>query len=160
MAANRTQEEWASIMEAFRQSGQTQAAWCREHGISAKTLQNHIREELMKKQPIKRSTEEWLALIRKQKASGMNRAAWCREHGVNSDSMTSAEKRANARAQDMPGPEWVELDLGTDARTDSSQREKMNCGVKIRGGGLEIEFDADYPVEKLVCLIGKLVRQC
>ena len=160
MATSRTKEEWASIVEAYRQSGQTQAAWCRERGINAKTLQNHIREDSRKKQPNKRSAEEWGALIRKQKASGMSRTAWCREHGISPDSMTSAEKRMTARNQDMPGPEWVELSFVADAMATPSQKGEASSGIKIRGSGLEVEFDVDYPVEKLAALIGRLVKQC
>ena len=160
MAVKRTPEEWASILEEFKESGQTQAGWSREHGISAKTLQNHIREESRKKQSIKRSAEEWSILISKQKASGMNRTAWCRKHRISADSMTSAEKRINACNQDTPGPEWVELSLGADAAADPTHRENANSSVKIRCSGIEMEIDADYPVEKLALLIGRLVKQC
>jgi transposase-like protein len=154
----RTQEEWAAIVEAFKQSGQTQTAWCKEYGIHPKTLGAHLRGRRIGQNQIKRGAEEWAVLIAQQKASGMNRMAWCREHGISSDSMTSAEKRINARDKNVSGPEWAELTLGAKAAAPPCQKGGTNCGVKICSGGFEIEFGSDYPVEKLATLIGRLVK--
>jgi transposase-like protein len=162
VAVRRTEAEWAKIIEAFKASGQTQASFCREHGISEKTLGAHVRArtepKAERKQLIKRSTEEWLSLIAEQRESGINRNAWCREHGINADSMTSAEKRLSARIQTSPKPEWVELN--PKAAVLSVREEEASWGIRIRGIGLDIEVNTDYPVEKLAILLRNLVKQC
>jgi transposase-like protein len=159
VVTHRTQSEWESIVEAFKESGQTQAVFCREHGINVKTLGNHLHKRARKKQTVKRSEDEWLALIKEQRDSGMNRAAWCRKHGINPDSMTSAEKRSNARLLKKAEPKWLELNPGDNTEPAPSQNGGAGWGVKIRNGSLEIEVNTDYPVEKLSALIERLVWQ-
>jgi transposase-like protein len=165
MVVRRTKEEWTEIIEAYRQSGQSQTAFCREHGLSAKTLGAHIRKSKVRegatqKAPIKRSPEEWARLISEQDASGMSRAAWCRKHGVSPDSMTSAEKRLKAKFEDRRESEWLEFRSGGEASKPGIQKGNENSGIMIRSGGVDIEVSADYPVEKLAILIGKLVKMC
>jgi len=160
MVIRRTPGEWAEIVESFKKSGQTQVAFCREHGINEKTLGAHVRAESERKQIVKRSAEEWITLIAEQQSSGMNRTAWCKKQGISPDSMTSAEKRLKSQIQAEPRPEWVELNLKGKAEALSVQKEEIPCGLKIRSGSLEIEAPTGYPVEKLAFLIERLVKQC
>jgi len=159
----RTREEWVEIIAAYKESGQSQTAFCRERGLSVKTLGANIRrikvmEGTAKRPLVQRSTEEWVCLISEQRASGMNRTAWCRKHGVSPDSMLSAERRIAAQNQDEPDSEWLEFKLGIEASKPLLQNRNDNWGIRIRGGELDIEVSADYPVEKLAVLIGKLVK--
>jgi len=160
MVTRRTPAEWATILEAFRKSGQTQVAFCRENGISEKTLGAHIRAGTGSKPIIKRSNEEWIALIVEQRDSGMSRNAWCKKHKISLDSMTSAEKRLGKKVKPPLVPEWVEVTPEDRATENHARKEETNRGVRILGGGLEIKIDAGYPVEDLAALIGRLVKQC
>ncbi|MCL1810573.1 MAG: hypothetical protein FWG42_12530 [Clostridiales bacterium] len=160
MVTRRTPAEWADIVEAFKRSGQTQASFCREHGINEKTLGAHVRGRESVKPMIKRSAEEWRTLITEQRSSGINRNAWCKKKGISPDSMTSAEKRLGVKTQPSLKPEWVEFSPEAEITKLSRQKAAASWGVKIRGGNIEIEVDADYPVEKLVILIERLVKQC
>ena len=162
MTVRRTKAEWAEIIDAFKKSGQTQTAFCREHGLSAKTLGFHVRsgmEQGKAKKPIQRSEETWTALISQQRASGMNRHAWCIKHGVSPDSMTSAEKRLMARPQDASDSGWMEFNLAK-VRVPPPRNENANWGIRIRKEDLDIEVSTDYPVENLATLIERLVKQC
>jgi transposase-like protein len=164
MVAHRTKSEWAEIVEAYKESGQSQTAFCREHGINAKTLGNHLHKRVRKKQSTKRNTtkrsaEEWLALIEEQRASGMNRAAWCRENGINVDAMGSAEKRLSTRLSKESEPVWLELTSDVGMETIPLQKDSTDWGIKIRNGDLEIEVNAGYSVDKLAALIERLVKQ-
>lgn len=165
MVVRRTKEEWAGIIVAYKESGQSQTAYCREHGLSVKTLGAHIRKSKVReggtqKAPIKRSAEEWVRLISEQQTSGMNRTAWCRKHGVSADSMLSAEKRLKIWTQGDPESKWMEFNLGAEATKQPSINGNTDWGIRMRGGGLEIEVSAGYPVEQLAVLIGKLVKVC
>jgi len=160
MVTRRTPAEWADIVEVFKKSGQTQASFCREHGINEKTLGSHVRGRESGKPMIKRSAEEWRALITEQRSSGINRNAWCKKKGISPDSMTSAEKRLGVKAQTSLKPEWVEFAPKTGTRDRPLQNRNASWGVKICGGNIEIEVDTDYPVEKLVILLERLVKQC
>jgi lambda repressor-like predicted transcriptional regulator len=75
MVTRRTPAEWADIVAAFKKSGQTQASFCREHGINEKTLGAHVRGRESVKPMIKRSAEEWRTLITEQRSSGIYRNA-------------------------------------------------------------------------------------
>ncbi|MDR2861757.1 MAG: hypothetical protein LBV07_04345 [Syntrophobacterales bacterium] len=157
--AYRTREEWALIVETFKKSGQTQKAWCQENGINVKSLGAHVRSRTGQKQ-LKRSNDEWTDLIDKQQASGINRNIWCQENGISYDSMSSAIKRLSAQEEKTKAPEWVELsqrNIAIHAPTNHLKKSDINCYVKIRSGGLEIEADVDYPMEKLTFLIRELV---
>jgi len=163
MVVRRTEDEWEEIIAAYKESGQSQAAFCRDRGLSAKTLganmrKNRLREGSTKKASGHRSNEEWAHLISEQSASGMNRAAWCRIHGISPDSMFSAERRITAQNQDKPDSEWIEFKLGAETVDPPEKASGDNWGIRIRGGDLDIEVSADYPVEKLAVLIGKLVK--
>ena len=163
MVVRRTKEEWEEIIAAYKESGQSQSVFCREHGLSVKTLGANIRkgrvkEGSTKKPLVQRSTEEWARLISEQRASGMNRAAWCRKHGVSPDSMLSAARRMTSQNQDERDSEWIEFSLGAKVVTSPEKTSGENWGIRIRGGDMDIEVSADYPVEKLAVLIGKLVK--
>jgi transposase-like protein len=162
MAIRRTAEEWERIVEEYRRSGQTVTAWCKEHGVNAKTMGPHLREVPGRRQQRKRSAEEWERLIEEQRSSGLSRNAWCRKHGVSADSMTSAEKRLSSQRPTTQRPEWVEYNAGgkgSEGLKGFGKRE-MSAGMKIRAGGIEIEIDGQYPVEKVTELLGRLVKEC
>ena len=153
MVVRRTKAEWAKLVEAFKQSGQTQVAFCKEHGISPKTLGAYVREGKSKRSP-----KDWAVLIADQKASGQTRAAWCKEHGISPDTMATAERRLNAKVQSIESPEWVELGPQASAETVLMEKESGNWSIRIRGAGLEIEVNAAYPAEKLAVLIERLAK--
>jgi|GEM_PF-4898186 len=44
MKVKKTNAEWADIVSKFKQSGQTQVQFCKEHGINPKTLGNRLRD--------------------------------------------------------------------------------------------------------------------
>jgi transposase-like protein len=159
VVTHRTKSEWAEIIEAYKESGQTQSSFCKEHGINVKTLSNHLHKRVRKKQAPKRSAEEWIALIEEQRASGMNRAAWCREHGINHEAMGSAEKRLSARLEKEAEPMWLELKPGTKAEAVPPQKNNADWGIRIRNGNLEIEVNSEYSVEKVAALIERLVAR-
>ena len=159
-STTRTKAEWTEIVDAYRASGQTQAAYCRERGISAKALGNHLRQGGAPQKPVTRSNKEWEKMIAGQKSSGLSRAAWCRMKGINADSMLSAERRINAKRKDSLGTGWMELEPVHKGIATGLQHEDSCWGMRIRNGGLEIEVSANYPVEKLAALIEKLVAQC
>lgn len=159
MATYRTQAEWAEIVKAFKKSGQTQVAFCRENGLSEKTLGSHVRAGEEQKQKIKRSEEDWAILIAEQRDSGMNRSAWCKKHGISPESMASAEKRVQ-HSQSPTGSEWIEFSPKSKKMTSSGQKQDADWGVRIRSGNIDIDVNIDYPIEKLAILIGKLVKEC
>ena len=159
MAVRQTKAEWAEIVEAFKNSGQTQVDFCRKHGLNAKTLGFHVRGSSEQKQK-KRSSQEWSVLIDKQKSSGMSRLAWCKANGINEKAMRTAERRLLIQSQMVSGPKWIELGSSVEAEVIATTQEKVSCGVRILGKNLEIEISSEYPVEKLAALIGKLVNLC
>lgn len=185
MVVHRTTAEWVQLVEDYKQSGQTMAMWCREHGISAKTLGGHVHGRGAEKKG--RSLSEWSILLERQKVSGMSRSAWCKEHGVKADAMTKAESRLKAQEAPIPGPEkleWVELGAGVAAdeeetepeskpqpKTKAKLEEKTSSAptlekrepcfsIKIRSGNVEMEAEGGYPVEKLAYLVERLAKKC
>jgi len=164
MVVRRTEAEWAEIVGAYKKSGQSQIEFCREQGINIKTFGAHVRTgSLLKtgqRQLTKRSTEEWLSLITEQRSSGENRSVWCKKRGISPDSMMSAEKRLSNEIQTVSKPEWVELNASTKQTAFTSQEEETSWGIRIRGHGLNIEMNANYPVEKLAALLRNLVNPC
>jgi len=153
MVVRRTKAEWAKIVEEYKKSGQTQAAFCKEHELNPKTLGAHVRAGQSK-----RSTKDWAALIKSQKTSGLTRAAWCKEHGISPDTMATAERRLNAKAQTIEDPEWVELSAKDPSEAAQMEKEPADWSIRIRGARLEIEVNAAYPAEKLAALIERLVK--
>lgn len=45
MTIRHTSEQWSKLIALFQQSGQTQAAFCREHNIGISTLQYQLRKQ-------------------------------------------------------------------------------------------------------------------
>ena len=165
MAVQRTKADWEEIISAYRESGQSQTEYCRAHGLSAKTLganirKSRVRDGMIKKAPIQRSAEEWARLISEQRVSGMNRTSWCEKHEINPSSMTSAEKRIRARSNGEQELKWMELRSVAEEEKPPVEKGNNSLGIRIRGGDLDIEVSADYPVDKLAELIGKLVKVC
>jgi len=160
MTIHRTKSQWAEIIETYRNSGQTQSEFCRENGLNIKTLGNHLRKDNARERESARSTKEWTALIAQQKASGLSRTAWCKQNKINSDSMSNAERRIKAQFRKNPDAEWLEFNLEAKRETSPPKNEALDWGVRIRSSGLDIEVNADYDVEKLASLIGKLVQLC
>ena len=131
MVVHRTKSEWAKIVEAYKESGQTQTDFCNTHGLNVKTLSNHIREARHRKREKARSTEEWIALISQQYASGMSRSAWCKKHNINSDSMSTAERRINKNSFNKPDAKWMEFDIALDGAKPTLHDRNSDCGIKI-----------------------------
>jgi len=92
MVVKRTKAEWSEIMNTYKKSGQTMAAWCRENGVNAKTLGAHMNAE-KKIRRSSRTLEEWKILSEKQKSSGLGLSDWCKANGINENTMWSAESR-------------------------------------------------------------------
>jgi len=155
MGVSRTKDEWAEIVNLYRNSGQTMKAFCEERGINLKTLGNHVHPPA--KVQATRSLEEWRTMIDAQNSSGRNRAAWCREHGVSEVAMRAAERRLKSLV-DISEPEWVELWVPAKTYVNSPKEDVGGGSIKIRYGKLEIEAHADYPMEKLGILFERLVR--
>ncbi len=111
MGVQRTTEEWAEIVEAFRNSGQTMATFCSEREINIKTLRNHVyRSSVGIEGSIKRrSPKEWSALIEAQRDSGMTMADWCRQNGIVPDTMRTAAGRLKRSSKALDETKWVEL---------------------------------------------------
>ena len=161
MIIRRTNTEWAEIVEEYKKSGKTMTAFGREHGINLKTLGGHIRKGTVdtEQRSRQRSAEEWSVLIDRQKSSGLNRTAWCKGHGISPDTMTTAERRIKAQAEKpITETEWVEL--GPESKTTGlpEKKEEEGWGLRIHSGGLTIEVNIDYPMEKLSGVIERLVR--
>ena len=156
MVTQRTKSEWAAIVEEYYKSGQTQSAFCRDRGINIKTLGNQLRKS-KRNQTIKRSNDEWIIIIEKQRASGKNRSQWCKEHGVSPDSFYSAEKRLLPKSQKASKPKFVELNPIIKIESELP-KDDIHWSVKIRGDGIEIEVNSNYPFEKLTSLIERLVK--
>jgi len=157
MEARRTKYDWSEIVKDFEKSGKTQTVYSAENGFSAKSLSYYVRKA--RNQMVKRSSEEWRVLIEEQQASGMSRAAWCKDRGINSNAMNSAEKRSNVKLQKAPEPKWLELNPVKKTEPELSKNEEECWGIKIRGAGIEIEVNSNYPVEKLMSLVERLVKQ-
>ena len=92
MVVKRTKAEWSEIMNTYKKSGQTMAAWCRENGVNAKTLGAHMNAE-KKNRRSSRTLEEWKILSEAQKSSGLGLSDWCKANGINENTMWSAESR-------------------------------------------------------------------
>ena len=160
MVVHRTKSEWTKIVDAYKESGQTQTEFCNARGLNVKTLGNHIREAKNRKRETARSTEEWIELIKQQQASGLSRSAWCKKHKINSDSMSTAERRIVKNTSNKAEAKWMEFSIATEGAKPALQYIDSDWGVRMRTSGLEIEVNAGYPVEKLAELIRKLVNMC
>ena len=163
MAVRRTKEEWEGIIAVYKESGQSQRAFCREQGLSVKTLRANMcksgaKESYTKNPPARRSAEEWIRLISEQRASGMSRSEWCIKNEVKTEAMISAARRLMAQNQKEPDSEGIEFKLVTEEENPPEKTSCDNWGIRIRSGDLDIEVSADYPVEKLTDLIVKLVK--
>ncbi len=179
MATYRTAAEWDKIVEAYEKSGQTMSAFSKAHGINVKTLGNHLGRTPVPK--VKRSPEEWNALLEQQEASGMSIYAWCKAYGVSERGLRNVARKRTAKAKTVAVSGWVELapevpseeyakeqeaplmqEKPNKAREEAPgpQEEGDNGKIRINSGGVEIEADAGYPIEKLAVLLGKLVKIC
>lgn len=181
MVIRRTKGEWLEIIEAFKESGKSMAAFSREYGINAKTLRSHVYSgKVGIEEPVKkRSLAEWGPLIDAQRNSGMKPAEWCRQHGIAPDTMRTAARRLKESAETIEEKRWVELGdeskislVDAESNRWGSHRpythdKQTECnklgaqrfnGIRICAGGLEIEADASYPAEKLSVLIERLAR--
>jgi len=159
MKTERTKSEWAKIVKDYWKSGLTKAEYSRAHGINEKSLGSHVRKAESKRHQEKRTAEEWLVLIEEQQASGMSQATWCKEYGINSDAMNSAKTRMRSKSNKPPEPKWIELNPVKKSEPELPKKEEICWGIKIRGGGIEIEVNSNYSVEKLTSLIERLVKQ-
>lgn len=159
MAQKRTASEWAEIVKTYRESGKSQAAFCRENGINVKTLGNHIHGKQKRVQQ-QRSSKEWELLLREQQSSGLNLSEWCREHEVNENAMRGAERRLKTKQIKPAVPSWVELNVDISKKDTKSSEAEKGTILKIRMGGLELEAGAEYPSEKLSELLKELLRTC
>lgn len=121
MVVRRTKAEWLEIVEKYKKSGKTMAAWCRENGVNVKTLGHHV-NSVGKSGGNGRTLDEWRILSEKQKSSGMGLSAWCKANGINENTMWSAESRLAKIQQssaNVPGQEinpsakskWVEIKI-------------------------------------------------
>jgi len=155
----RTKAEWAAIISAFKKSGLSQAEFCRDKGINVKTLGNHLRGSSVRPRG-HRSDEDWLAMISAQQSSGLSQSAWCREHGIKPSSMTTAARRLATKNHEDTKTSWIELNLPTESVMPMERSERADYGIRIRCSNVEIEISSNYPDEKLVSLIGKLVSIC
>ena len=116
MAVYRTKDEWASIIDKYRNSGLTVAAWCRENGVNPKTLGAHL-NKTGRRDSTRRGIGEWRMLVEEQKSSGMSRSEWCRKHGISPDTMYSAIKRLGLCTQASVKTKWIEV--GNDSKIAS-----------------------------------------
>ncbi len=179
MATYRTAAEWERIVEAYEKSGQTMAVFSKAHGINVKTLGNHLGRSPVPK--VKRSPEEWDSLLEQQEASGMSVYAWCKSQGVSERGLRNVARKRTAKTKPVAVSGWVELatealpeehakeqeasqiqEKPIKAREEAPapQKEEENGKIRINSGGVEIEADAGYPIEKLAVLLGKLVKVC
>ncbi|MCL1810477.1 MAG: hypothetical protein FWG42_12040 [Clostridiales bacterium] len=159
MATYRTRAEWNEIVEAYRKSGKTMKSFCEERGISPKTLGSHVNNPI-RQEHVKRSMQEWGTLLDKQRTSGLPMSRWCREHEISESALRAAQRRQQSSQE--TGPKWIELhsNVGPATTVEKVKTKESGGKIKIRGIGLEIEADADYPVEKLTVFIGGLMRSC
>jgi transposase-like protein len=127
MVVRRTEAQWEEIVDDYKKSGQSMAAWCRENGLSAKTLGFHMNKGKKAVTKRQRTSDEWRALIEKRKSSGLSMSSWCRANGINENTMWSAESRF-AKIQASEGikqepssatADWVEVNISESTATVS-----------------------------------------
>jgi lambda repressor-like predicted transcriptional regulator len=132
MGVQRTKAQWEEMMEEYKKSGQTMASWCRENGVNAKTMGNHM-SVAGKNTPKKcRTIDEWRDLYEKQKSSGMSLTGWCRVNGINENTMWTAVSRLTKFQksggkfieQDAAASEWVSIKIPETTRTVSAAELK------------------------------------
>ena len=161
MKTERTEEEWAEIIKAYRESGQSLRAWGLAHGINIKTLSNHTKSNYARKDnPRKRTAAEWRALIEELDASGLSRSEWCRRNRINAHALDSARHRLAANNEPnahLPEKrEKIEFVKVHPAKPAPS----TEAHIKITIGNVTIEADSKYPLDELVTIVQKLAAQC
>lgn len=73
MAKEELRSEWAARVEAFNASGQTQVAFCTEHGLYIKQFGYWLRKYRAANQKEEKKTSQWLALeVRNHEADSQN----------------------------------------------------------------------------------------
>jgi len=152
MAQRRTKAEWARKVDEYQRSGQSRAEFCKAHGLNPKTFGHYLVGKRDSKD--KRSAGEWEVLINEQKSSGIGQFEWCRNNGVPIGAMSSAIRRMKEREQVSASKvKWAQL-------RPEIKEEVANRTTKIRINNLEIELDANYPVEQLAVVLERLAKQC
>ena len=158
MKIRRSAEEWDRIIAEYRESGNSMAQWCKEHGINGKTMSARITKLGLSKRRGKhgRSREEWFSLIEEQKSSELPLDRWCNERGISPNGMRSAIKRLEANPLQEKKQEWLQIPINMNAE----EKNPIKSGIiRIMIGNVSLEADSDYPVEKLSSLISRLSEQ-
>lgn len=132
----RTKEEWAELVIAYRKSGKPLKEWCKENNINYKTMSGNT--HLIPSQNATRSDKEWCELIKEQKASGMSRSRWCKEKGIVQTTMITAEKRLSMRMEAVCKKEEVkvetdfpEVEVNELHAEDSSLQKEMAQWIEV-----------------------------
>jgi hypothetical protein len=75
MTAHRPKEERNRLVRAMRSSGQTQIAWCSEHGVNIHTFKHWV-EEIAREEGNKNDEPRWVKVVREEPSSPEVCEAW------------------------------------------------------------------------------------
>ena len=154
MAMRRTKAQWAEIIGEYKKSGQTMASWCRENGVNAKTMGNHVTAGNVKRKV--RTLYEWGVLLEQQKSSGMSISGWCRDNGIKEKAMRTAasklEKLQESKnsEQEAASAEWVSVKISEVPSVLPSSA--MPDGVTFTQSTAQTSDDEYNPITKPVKL--------
>jgi hypothetical protein len=137
----RSDQEWAALITQQKASGISRDGWCMENGINPNSMQSAVKRLMMRKQtlPAEPKEEDITSLQTSMPAPQKSETRWI-EVGV-ADSMEASAPLGKEKI--IPA---------------KIHKEAWKAGIVIRSGSLEIEADADYPIEHLEILLGKLAK--
>ena len=157
----RSEQEWIGLIAKQKASGMSRESWCRENNINPNSmLSAQKRLDAKRIADMNVDVNDRMPSNNKQepRESEKDKLKWIEVNTTSSSESTAGFNAASLVQNRNAVLGATPLLEGTNNSYAMSSGKLPRPVVLIRSNGIEIEADAEYPIEHLTTLIGGLMR--